>query len=86
MEGLKKDTRKIKYFLMKTLSIKSRKSNAEDIGSLGKSSAASRSLAVSATYIYKLPLQYYIKNNEVENIRPSVVESLASNSLALKNG
>jgi hypothetical protein len=61
----------------KTLSIKSRKSNAEDIGSLGKSSAASRSLAVSATYIYKLPLQYYIKNNEVENIRPSVVESLA---------
>jgi hypothetical protein len=38
----------------KTLSIKSRKSNAEDIGSLGKSSAASRSLAVSATYIYKI--------------------------------
>jgi hypothetical protein len=58
----------------KTFNIRSQISNAEDIASIGKSSAASHSFAISATYIHKLPLHYYLKNNHAENIRPAVVE------------
>ena len=58
-----------------TFSARSKKSMIEDLASAGKSSVASRSLANGVvTYMFRLPLHYYLKINPAENIRPRIVD------------